>query len=273
MKRHFILAVILPLVAGCDMFGAQGDPAPTASPQTPAPPTPPGGSASGEAGGAREVSEVTDFYVFKYGYPQKAGELPRLAQWLDARMAEKRTALSAEAARGQRQAREDGFPFNKYSSGTTWEVVADLPDYLSLSADLSSYQGGAHPNYGFDTMVWDKQRSIALEPIAFFDSPAALDEALGEQLCDKLNTEREKRRGIPVPEGSDDFFDACVKVDETNLLLGSTGGTKFDRIGVQIAPYLAGPYAEGSYEFTFVMTPELLEQVSPEYRAAFVTRN
>ena len=152
-------------------------------------------------------------------------------------------------------------------------MVADLPGWLSLSAELSEYSGGAHPNYGYDTMVWDKTRKLPLEPIAFFNSAAELDAVLGEQLCEALNAERAKRRGGPVPEDSDDFFDACVKVDETNLLLGSRRGTHFDRIGIQIAPYLAGPYAEGTYEFTFPVTPELLATVKPEYREAFEARN
>ena len=67
-------------------------------------------------------------------------------------------------------------------------------------------------------------------------------------------------------------YDACVKPDETNLLLGSRAGEKFDRVGVQIAPYIAGPYAEGDYEFTFDVTPEVLATVRPKYRAAFAVR-
>ena len=161
------------------------------------------------------------------------------------------------------------FPFNKYSSGTSWEVVADLPDWLSLSAAFDSYQGGAHPNYGFDTVVWDKEGERTLQPISFFISAEALDDALGQRLCDALNAERGKRRGEPVASGSTDSFDSCIKPDETNFLLGSSNGRTFNRIGIQIAPYLAGPYAEGSYEFTFNMDDDLLAIVRPEFRDAF----
>ena len=241
-------------------------------PQPTASATPTADATSG-ANGARQVQEETDTYLFAYSYPAQAGAIGSLAAWLDARLAEKRSALAAEAARGQREARDNGFPYNKYSSGTEWKVVADLPDWLSLSAELSSYTGGAHPNYGYDTMVWDRARNVAVEPISFFTSPAALDAAIGPQLCEALNAERARRRGEPVPEGSDDVFDACVKVDETNLLLGSRRGQRFDRIGVQIAPYLAGPYAEGTYEFTFDVTAEILATVRPEFREAFAARN
>lgn len=275
MKSQFFWLLIPFALAGCDLqpsdTGEGADPAAA----TPTPPTPPTTSASAVAttntNGAVNVVERTELYIFNYSWPQQAGQIEPLADWLNKKLTAQRKALADEARREAQDARENGFPFNTYSSGTAWEVVADLPQYLSLSADLSSYRGGAHPNYGFDTMVWDKERDSALEPIEFFVSAKALDSALGKQLCDRLNVERTRRRGIPVDPAAGDAFNSCVKVDETNLLLGSRSGKKFDRIGVQIAPYLAGPYAEGSYEFTFNMTPALLAQVKPEYRDAFAT--
>ncbi len=266
MRDFFWLASALAL-ASCQE-AEQPDQAPQA-------PTPPETVASGAkesaapAGGARQVTEETDTFVFDYSYPQAAGDVPELAKWLDDQLTERRDALALSAARDKEEARDNGFPFNKYSSNTEWEVVADLPGWLSLSAEISTYTGGAHPNYGFDSMVWDEERNIPLEPIAFFTSPDALDAVLGKELCEKLNQERAKRRGVPVEEGSDDPFEACVAISEPNLLLGSAGGQKFDRIGVKIAPYIAGPWVEGSYEFTFAMTPEMLETVSPEYREIF----
>lgn len=266
--RFTALALLAALLAGCLPAGEADEPAPSATPEPPTPPEVPA-----PAGGARQVAERTDLFVFEYSYPQAAGEVEPLARWLDRRLARERDRLATRAATDRNEARDNGFPFNAYSSETSWEVVADLPDWISLSADLSSYSGGAHPNYGFDAVVWDKTRGAPLEPIAFFTSPAALDAALGEQLCEALNIERAERRGEPVEEGSDDSFDSCIKPDETNLLLGSTNGGTFDRIGIQIAPYLAGPYAEGSYEFTFPVTEELLEVVREEYRTAFAARN
>lgn len=272
MRLKFSLALAFLALPAC--WQQPAEPQPSATP-TPTPTAAVTGDVPG--GGARQVSEETDTFLFEYSYPKEAGDLPELAVWLDQRLARTRAELAAESARGRQEARDDGFPYNKYSSMAAWEVVADLPGWLSLSAELSSYSGGAHPNYGYDTVVWDKTRKLPLEPIDLFTSAQALDAALGGQLCEALNAEREERRGEPVPEPTgdeiDDIFNACVKVDETNLLLGSRGGTHFDRIGIQIAPYLAGSYAEGSYEFTFDMTSELLATVKPEYRAAFKARN
>ncbi|MFB0613543.1 DUF4163 domain-containing protein [Aurantiacibacter poecillastricola] len=267
IRRFTYLAVPLLFLAACEEREA---PAPLDTPAPPPVPTPQAkGSQPAPLGGAREVSERTDLFLFEYSYPQAAGETQELARWLDSRLERERNRLAARAEEGRNEARDNGFPFNAYSSETAWEVVADLPDWLSMSAELSSYSGGAHPNYGFDTIVWNKERGAAMEPIAFFTSPQALDAAIGQKLCDALNAERAKRRGEAVPEGSDDTFDTCIKPDETNLLLGSTNGQSFNRIGIQIAPYLAGPYAEGSYEFTFPVTPEVLETVQEEYRDVF----
>jgi hypothetical protein len=267
MREIFLLASALAL-ASCKQ-----EPQPEQPPQAPNPP--PVATQSGAeapvtpAGGARQVTEETDTFVFDYSYPQAAGDMPELAKWLDNQLDERRDALAVSAARDKQDARDNGFPFNKYFSKTEWQVVTDLPQWLSLSAEISTYTGGAHSNYGFESMVWDEERNIPLEPIAFFTSPDALDAVLGKELCERLDEERAKRRGQPVPEGSDDPFDACVEVSEPNLLLGSSGGQKFDTIGVKIAPYIAGPWAEGSYEFSFAMTPEMLETVRSEYREIF----
>lgn len=271
MQKTLCMAAIL-LLAACQ-DEPQAPEAMVDAPEVPDVPVVGDEPVAAPVGGARQVVEETDTFLFEYSYPQQAGEQPELAAWLDKQLNDKRDDLAVEALEGLEAARDSGFPFNKYSNGTSWEVVADLPNWLSLSATLSFYTGGAHPNYAFDTLVWDKQNGKSIEPIAFFTSATALDRALGETLCADLNAEREKRRGSPIPEGSDDIFEACVKVDETNLLLGSSNGKTFDRIGVQIAPYLAGPYAEGDYEFTFPMTAQLMETVRPEYKDAFTARN
>lgn len=273
MTRRFLwLAVPALALTGCDAFSGGGDPAPdpvkTPEPTAAASAT---ASAAPEAptGDAREVSEETDAFLFEYTYPQEAAQEPGLAAWLDERMDRQRATLEREANRGRAEARDNGFPFNKYSSGTTWLVVADLPGWLSLSASLDVYYGGAHPNYNFDSIVWDRGNQMVLPPLSLFTSAQALDNSLGERLCDALNAEREERRGRPVDFESVDEYESCVALEDTTILLGSGDGRSFDRIGVQIAPYVAGPYAEGDFEFTFAVDEAVLDAVKPEYRAAF----
>ena len=68
------------------------------------------------------------------------------------------------------------------------------------------------------------------------------------------------------------MFDECIKPSEQTVILGSSNGRTFDKVGVLAGPYAAGPYAEGDYEFTLPVTPALLKAVKPEYRGAFSVR-
>ena len=51
--------------------------------------------------------------------------------------------------------------------------------FLSLSADMYFYSGGAHGNSGFDALVWDREGQAFFDPKALFRSEAALQDALG----------------------------------------------------------------------------------------------
>jgi hypothetical protein len=268
--RKVCTGVVLSLLLGaCDLFAPKPQPSPA-----PSPAASPSAAATPHASGARSVAEETDDFRFEYAYPAEAGNVPELAALLDGRLDRLREQLSEQSAQGREAARDNGFPFNKYSSGVTWAVVADTPRFLSLSADISSYTGGAHGDYGFDSLVWDKQAKRVLQPAEFFTSLAALDDAMAQRLCDMLNRERAARRGSDAATGgADDPFNQCVPLSDTTLLLGSGNRRTFNRIGVKIGPYVAGPYAEGSWEFTVPVDQAILATVAPEYRDAFAARN
>lgn len=268
MRRVYpVMAAGLMLIS-CREEGPPPAPEVTASPSASATAT-----SETRASGARAVSEETDDYLFEYSYPAEAGNIPELAALLDSRLEEVRTQLATQAAEGREAAGDDGFPFNKYSATIEWQVVADTPRFLSLSANVSDYTGGAHGMYGFDTLVWDKEAKARLDPVDFFTALDALDAVVSADLCEMLNRERAERRGAPVPEGSEEWMDACVKLSDTTLLLGSSNGRAFNRIGVQIGPYVAGPYAEGAYEFTLPVSAKVLAVVADEYKSAFAARN
>lgn len=158
-----------------------------------------------------------------------------------------------------------------------WKVVADVPGYLSLSGEFSTYTGGAHGMYGLESLVWDKARQRAMAGVEMFRSAEALEMALGSRLCAALNTERHKRRGEPVrADAPDEFgtgFDSCQHVADATVLVGSSTGKAFDRIGIWFGPYVAGPYAEGAYELNFPVDAAVLEAVKPEFRSAFAVKH
>lgn len=223
-----------------------------------------GGGAVAFADNAEDGEAVREF---AYAWPAQVSAIPALAARLtaerDGALAEQKadwTAALQEFAGG------DCIACVNRGYEKTWEVVADLPRFLSLSASTYAYTGGAHGNGNFDALVWDREAGAAIDPKAMFRSPEALQEALGAGWCKALKAERTERLG---EDYSDDSIFTCPPIADLVVLPGSASKTAFDRIGLLAAPYVAGSYAEGPYEVTLPVTPKVLDAVSPEYRAGF----
>ena len=237
----------------------------------PSPPAAPG-NAPVRSGGARKVKETGALYDFEYAYPAEAGTIPALKAWLDADLKKQREDLIAEAKDGKADAKTNDYPFNGYSSGLSWSRVADLPGWLSLSGLTYEFTGGAHPNHGYTALLWDKTAGRQRAATELFLSKAAFSAAIRSAFCDLLDRQRETKRGEKINRASGDEFDACIDPAESTLILGSTNHQTFDRLGVLIGPYEAGPYAEGDYEVNLPVTQAVLDAVKPEFKAAFALK-
>ena len=271
MKR-LILVFALAGLAACGADESNPEPQPTES-LTPAATPSPTPSPSVTSSGARSVAEETDDFLFEYSYPAEAGLIPELATLLDLWLAQRREELAKDSADARREARSNGFPYNKHSYTAEWKVVAELPRWLSLSADVATYTGGAHGNYWVQGLIWDKEEEDAFDAKQFFTSPAALYEAVEERFCDSLDQERSRRREIPVEELPDNPFAECPGIDELEVLVGSSNRRTFNRLTLYAGPYVAGPYAEGAYEVNVNMDAAVLATIKPQFREAFSARN
>lgn len=268
--RRLVLALALTIAAGGCHQAAAPEKAPaeataSASADPPPPTAPPAPAAE-----ARKVSEKNDLYEFDYSYPAAAAAIPALRDWLEADLARTRASLASDAKDGAQDAKASDYPFNAYTASSDWQVVTDLPGWLSLSTLVGSYTGGAHPNYGFDTILWDKAANQKRTAIELFTSKAALKAAVLKGFCAELQRQRAKKREGEEPGDPDDDFNKCIDPTEQTVILGSKGRKGFDRIGFLISPYAAGPYAEGSYEVTLPVTAAVVAAVKPEYKPAFV---
>lgn len=204
---------------------------------------------------------------FAYGWPAEVSAVPPLVERFTA---ERDTLLSEQKSEWEEAKREfagqDCVACTNRSFEKTWEVVADLPRFLSLSASFYAYTGGAHGNGAYAALVWDREAKTAFDPKAMFRSEVALQDALGEPWCKALKAERMTRMGADY---SEDGIFTCPAISDLTLLVGSSNKRAFDRIGLLAAPYVAGSYAEGTYEVTLPVTPKVLAAVKPEYTAAF----
>jgi hypothetical protein len=270
MKRWVSLFALAGAVAACN---GDGPPDSSATPTATPAPSPTATASAASSNGARAVAEQTDDFLFEYSYPAEAGRIAELASLLDIQLEQRREELARESVEARREAREDGFPYNKHSYTAEWRVVADLPDWLSLSSEIATYTGGAHGNYTVESLIWDKENERSIEPTDLFASAAALEEAFGDRFCESLDREREERRGGGTEDSSDDTFTQCPGIDELEILIGSSNGRTFNRLTVYAGPYVAGPYAEGAYEIDLDIDRAILAAVKPEYRDAFSARN
>ncbi|MEP9401651.1 DUF4163 domain-containing protein [Sphingomonas sp. VNH70] len=217
---------------------------------------------------APAAAQGTADYDFTYRYPPQAARIAPLKAWLEADKARLRTATARDAAEDRQEAKRGGFPFRKYETQREWKLVTDTPRFLSLSSQLYTYTGGAHGGTASGGMVWDKRAGRRLDPRALFVSNAALQAAVMPAWCKWMVAERKRRVGV----GADQMFGKCPAIKDVTVLLGSSNGRAFDRIGVIADQYLVGSYAEGQYETTLPVTAAVLRAVKPEYRAAFVAR-
>lgn len=215
---------------------------------------------------APAVAEKTADYTFAYVAPPAATRPPGLRQWLEQDRARFRRTVADVAASDHADAAQSGYPFHRHEGTRRWKVITETPLLLSLSAETYRFTGGAHGGTTVETMLWDKSHARRLDSRDLFVSADRLQQTLGRCWCFWLARERARRRGEVMDP---DPLSSCPKVAELTLLLGSTDRRAIDRVGLIAGQYVAGSYAEGMYEMTVPVTPELLATVRPEWRAVF----
>jgi hypothetical protein len=269
MHRITILGALVLLTSACNAAPPEASEAKSSERAVATPVPPPSPEAKPQPSPGRIEKLKTDLYEFEYSYPAQVSAIPGLKALLDDDLAKSRAELETGSKADQVEAAKNAYPYRPHSSGAKWQVVADLPRWLSLSAELYEYSGGAHGMTFFDSRLWDREASVARAPADLFASRAALSRVLREPFCAALDKERAKRRGEPVNRSSGDQFDECIDPVEHTLILGSSNGRTFDRIGVLVEPYAAGAYAEGTFDITLPVTEAVMGAVKPSFRSAF----
>ncbi|HMO75932.1 MAG TPA: DUF4163 domain-containing protein [Sphingopyxis sp.] len=234
------------------------------------PGAPPGGPAEIALEDASPSSVRTEDALidFAYDYPREAAAIAKLAALLDRDREVKREALIAAARRDQASAAAHGHAYNTNSHLQRWERVANTPRFLSLSAEIETYSGGAHGMQTFDALIWDRNRGVRLSPLDLFASGEAFDRAVNADLCAGIERAK-KAKGILWSREDGGVFSECPSASAQTVWLGSSDGRHLDRLTVAIAPYEVGPYAEGSYRIDLPMTAALVHAVKPDFAREF----
>ncbi|MBT0669884.1 DUF3298 and DUF4163 domain-containing protein [Novosphingobium profundi] len=246
--------------------GAQDTRVPSA-PDANAPSEAPSAEASEAPPADLSVDVSNDTYEFQFAYPAKAAAIPGLRSWFETRRRTARKELEASASQDKQAAAAQDFPYHAHVYSADWQVVTDLPEWLSLSSEIYTYTGGAHGMSSFDGRLWNRGTDAMLKAADLFTSEDAFSSAVRARFCKALDAQRVKRRGAALVPG--DIFSECIEPARQTVLLGSSNGKTFDRIGFEIAPYEAGPYAEGSYEITLPVDAAVMRALKPQYRNSF----
>lgn len=101
---------------------------------------------------------------------------------------------------------KEGNPsFHPYSIDTIWRVTFENDTVLSLSGDTNADTGGAHPNQGFQTIVWDKKASqpVPIEALFAPDQAKTALKAIADAAAKSWTKIYTERSGQPPGQDSD----------------------------------------------------------------------
>lgn len=211
-----------------------------------------------------------DLVDFHFGWSGEAAAVPELVRKLtkdkDKILAELKSG--AEEERRERNQNKYGLTFNGFQSSNQYDTAGQSPRLLSLSVATSAYTGGAHANYGMSALLWDRLAKREINFASLFAAPANRDRLLMQRWCDALNRAREEKRGEPV--GGSGMFDDCPPLDQIAVIpTDANKNGRFDQLRLVASPYVAGSFAEGTYEVVLTVTPDLMAAIGNEYRSSF----
>ena len=216
------------------------------------------------------LDEKNDLIDFHFGWSAEAAAVPQLVSRFQAEMKKAKDELIAGAKEDKAFRDKEGYDFNGYQSSTDYKTSGQSERLLSLTSDVGAYTGGAHGNYGTGGLLWDRQAAKELKVADLFAEPANRERLLTQRWCDALNKAREEKRGEPVGGGG--MFDDCPKLDDIALVpTDKDGNGGFERLILTASPYVAGSYAEGSYEIELPVTADLLSALKSEFKGSFET--
>lgn len=166
-----------------------------------------------------------------------------------------------------------------FSDGRTWEMERDYSlqstvanRYVSILRNEYAFTGGAHPNRGFETFLWDDQAKKPISIRPFFtelkDNGPALTAILKAVIASLIEEKKERSTYFPEDLGWQTYIEPKLLKIGPVLLAPSTENGKSSGLEFQYGPYAVGAYAEGSYE-AFVPWSVLKPFLSPEGMAIF----
>ena len=271
MKRLLSCTLLLALAA-CqrEAPSTQAQPAqPQATAETPA--------AQAPAAPLQDVIERDPNYVVGISFPKGIDQYPGLADEL---------RRYADAARAELKQAVDGLggekPRAPYDLSLAFTTLAETPRIVTVSAEGSSYTGGAHGNPLIARFTWLPERNELLQAdklITGQDGWHAVSDAVREQLHSALSQrldgdDMEPADRAEVLQSGLKMIDEGSTPDPGNFaqfepVLDAAG--RITALRFVFPPYQVGPYSDGM-QAADVPASVLLPHVAAPYRDLFATQ-
>jgi Deacetylase PdaC len=215
-----------------------------------------------------KVVRDTPALDFSYVWPAEAVAIPALDLRFYTEAKKALTEAQANAREDQQLAKQQKRDFNQHDYSMQWTTAGQTPRLLSLQRELGTFEGGAHPNTVYGSLLWDRSLKREIKIDSLFLRPGAFAAVTRTRYCAALNAERNKRREGEKLDLAE--FNACPKYSELAIaLVDKNKNGHFDTIDFVASPYTAGPYVEGEYSITVPVTSQLIAGIKPEYRNSF----
>lgn len=159
-----------------------------------------------------------------------------------------------------------------YNFNQVYRLRTAAGKYVSVIIDQSEFTGGAHPNHGSTTLLWDREKNTEADFEKLFKDTAdnsADMQTLSKLVLDALAAEKKAR---DVPFDRDDMWFKDWKPEYSQFgdpsLAPSTEPGKSSGVTFHFSPYAVGAYAEGDY-VAFIPASALMPLLTPEAQKLF----
>jgi len=181
----------------------------------------------------------------------------------------------ADQAKTDAKEDKDGNPsFHPYSIDTTWRVTFENESVISLSAEIIADAGGAHPNQGFATIVWDKKagRAVPIEALFAPDQVKPALQAIADAAA-KAWTRIYTQRAGQKPGPDTDLATAGIGADpeklKTYALIYAKGQTSANGILLLFGAGEVWPNVLGDFRLA-VPAGVFAKYLAPRWKQVFI---
>jgi hypothetical protein len=181
----------------------------------------------------------------------------------------------ADQAKADAKDDKDGNPsFHPYSIDTIWRLTFENETVASLSGETNADTGGAHPNQGFATIVWDKKagRAVTIEALFVPDQVKPALQAIADAAA-KSWTRIYTQRAGQKPGADTDLADAGIGADpeklKTYALIYAKGQTSANGIVLLFGAGQVWPHVLGDFRVA-VPAGVFAKYLAPRWKEVFV---